>query len=121
MQILIDTTAKHRAIQIEYNKKHNITPKTVIKSERVSISEVVQLTTSAKAPFEKKSAKNKSSSIFDAPIPDEDIAKNLDISPEELNDFIKQLEAEMLQAAEALEFEHAADLRDQIRKLQKKS
>ena len=54
-------------------------------------------------------------------MPDEDIARNLDITPEELNDFIKQLEAEMLQAAEALEFEHAADLRDQIRKLQKKS
>ena len=119
MQELIDTTAKHRAIQIEYNKKHNITPKTIIKSERVSISEVVQLTSSAKSPAEKKSAKSKTT-VFDSPLPDEEIAKSLNLPQNELEEFIRQLETEMLQAAEALEFEHAADLRDQIRKLQKK-
>ena len=119
MKELIDTTAKHRAIQIEYNKKHNITPKTIIKSERISISEVVQLTSSAKAPHEKKAQKSKTT-IFDSPVADEDIAKSLDLSPAELEDFIRQLETEMLRAAEDLEFEHAADLRDQIRKLQKK-
>lgn len=119
MQELIDTTAKHRAIQMEYNKKHNITPKTVIKSDRISISEVVKLSTSAKAPAEKQSSKEKTA-VFDAPLPDEEIAKSLNLNPDELEDFIIQLEAEMLQAAEALEFEHAADLRDQIRKLRKK-
>ena len=119
MKELIDITAKHRAIQIEYNKKHNIVPKTIIKSDRVSIAEVVQLTTAAKAPYEKKSAKDKTT-VFDSPVPDEDIAKTLDIAPADLEEFIRQLETEMLQAAEALEFEHAADLRDQIRKLRKK-
>lgn len=119
MKELIDITAKHRAIQMEYNKKHNITPKTIIKSDRVSIAEVVQLTTAAKSPSEKKAAKDKTT-VFDSPIPDEDIAKALDIAPAELEEFIRQLETEMLQAAEALEFEHAADLRDQIRKLRKK-
>ena len=98
--------------------KHNITPKTIIKSERISISEVVQLTSSAKAPYEKKAQKSKTT-IFDSPVADEDIAKSLDLSPAELEDFIRQLETEMLRAAEDLEFEHAADLRDQIRKLQK--
>ena len=116
MKELIDTTEKHRAIQIEYNKKHNITPKTVIKSDRVSISEVVKLSTSAKSPDEKKSAKDKTT-VFDSPLPDGDLAKTLNLSPDELHDFILQLEAEMLQAAENLEFEHAADLRDQIRLL----
>ena len=120
MKELIDITAKHRAIQIEYNKKHNIVPKTIIKSDRVSIAEVVQLTSSAKAPCEKKSSRDKTT-VFDSPVPDEEIAKALDIAPEDLEDFIRQLETEMLQAAEALEFEHAADLRDQIRKLRKKS
>jgi excinuclease ABC subunit B len=119
MKELIDITAKHRAIQMEYNKKHNIIPKTIIKSDRVSIAEVVQLTSSAKAPYEKKSTKDKTT-VFDSPVPDEEIAKALDIAPEDLEDFIRQLETEMLQAAEALEFEHAADLRDQIRKLRKK-
>lgn len=119
MKELIDITAKHRAIQMEYNKKHNIIPKTIIKSDRVSIAEVVQLTSSAKAPYEKKSTKDKTT-VFDSPVPDEEIAKALDIAPEDLEDFIRRLETEMLQAAEALEFEHAADLRDQIRKLRKK-
>ena len=119
MKELIDITAKHRAIQMEYNKKHNIIPKTIIKSDRVSIAEVVQLTSSAKAPYEKKSTKDKTI-VFDSPVPDEEITKALDIAPEDLEDFILRLETEMLQAAEALEFEHAADLRDQIRKLRKK-
>ena len=119
MQELIDITAKHRAIQMEYNKKHNITPKTIIKSDRVSISEVVQLTSSAKSPAEKKSSGDKTT-VFDSPIPDEKLAEALDINPAELEDFIRQLETEMLQAAEVLEFERAADIRDQIRKLRKK-
>ena len=120
MQELIDTTAKHRAIQMAYNQEHNITPVTITKSDRVSISEVVKLSTSAKSPAEKKSRAEKST-IFDSPLADEDIAKSLNIPAEELEEFIIQLEKEMLQAAEALEFEHAADLRDQIRKLRKNS
>ncbi len=91
MEAAIRETNRRREIQMEYNKKHNITPKTIIKDVR----EVLEISKSASAePSKKMSAKEKEK-------------------------LIETLTREMKSAAKMLEFEHAAYLRDRIEKLRK--
>lgn len=88
MRRAIDETERRRKIQNEYNEKHGIVPKTVIKDVRKAI-ETIELA-----------------------------EEDLSIMPEE--DFevmIANLNDEMITAAENLEFEKAAELRDRIKEL----
>ena len=96
MQQAIDETNRRRAIQLEYNETHGITPETIIKAIKRGIEEEVQ----AKR-IEQQAAGVTSESQY--------------VTQEYLN----ELEAEMLVAAEALEFERAAKLRDRILQLKK--
>lgn len=97
MQRAIDETERRRKIQAEYNKKMNITPETI-----------------------KSSIKDILSSIYEA-----DYAAVPAVA-EETSEYsvdeetIKQLEAEMKEAAKNLEFEKAAKIRDKIKKLKDK-
>ena len=86
MKIAIDETARRRKIQEEYNKKHGIVPKTVIKEIRDAITNDVE---------EEKIEKKK-------------------YSKKELNDMISRFEVEMKEAAAKLDFERATELRDII-------
>jgi excinuclease ABC subunit B len=92
MSYAIEETERRRAYQMQYNKKHNITPKTIEKEIRKSLS--------------KKKDEERD------PTADLDIEK-LDIKQKKL--LIKDLEAKMLLAAENLQFEKAAKLRDDIK------
>ena len=113
MNELITVSNEHRKIQAEYNKEHNIIPKTIVKKERLTISEIVALSSpDAKKQNSKKSDKNQVKEYN--PLLG-DIQEN--ISEDDLADIICELEREMYDAAEKLEFERAADLRDQIKKL----
>ena len=87
----LDITNEHREKQIAYNRKHRITPHTV------------------------KRAINESSYVFAAGKFKSGAVEKLDDTP----DLIADLTREMLQAADSLEFERAAYLRDQIKKLKK--
>ena len=87
----LDITNEHREKQIAYNRKHRITPHTV------------------------KRAINESSYVFAAGKFKSGAVEKLDDTP----DLIADLTREMLQAADNLEFERAAYLRDQIKKLKK--
>lgn len=93
---LVNVTEKRRALQMAYNKKHKITPKTIKKEVRQTICDIISESLSV-APKGKTSKMDKDSA-----------------SIEEL---VRELEKEMYDAADALEFERAADLRDKIRKL----
>lgn len=88
----VDETERRRALQTEYNKKHNITPQTIIKeiTNILPVEEILQLETK--------------------PIPKS--AKNLE-------KLIKEKEKEMKEAAKRLDFELAAILRDEIKALSK--
>jgi excinuclease ABC subunit B len=98
MQSCIDETERRRAIQMEYNRKHGITPQTVTKGLR-SILESIEEHDYSTLPKVAES--------------DEEY-----VPLEKIPGMLKKLRKEMLAAAKELAFERAAELRDRIRKLQ---
>lgn len=90
MRRAIDETERRRKLQQEFNAKHNIVPRTIKKDIRDIIESL-------------------------KPVETEDGTKNIINYEKE----IAELEAKMIKAAENLEFEEAAVLRDRIRKLEK--
>lgn len=94
MEKAIYETNRRRKIQAEYNKKHNITPKTIKKGVR----DIIEATIVAEEEVEYKDS----------------------FTREEIEEIIGSLETEMLKAAEELNFEKAAELRDKIIELKKK-
>ena len=117
MDALMKITAAHRKLQLEYNRTHNIIPRSVVKSKRFTIAEAVGDMDGGRK--QKKHGRND----------DSDSAEEITLAvgaqmaasmPEsEFADLIMELEAEMLEAAEKLEFERAAFLRDRISELEK--
>ena len=97
MRIAIDETYRRRAIQVQHNIEHGITPRTIVK-------EIKDLTDRVKMAAEEPSE-------YHAGAPDGAIAA---IPPDELFRLIGDLERQMKDAAKGLEFEKAALLRDQI-------
>jgi len=96
MKEAIQETNRRRKIQIEYNQKHKITPQT-IKKNFVVYEEL-----------RKQKNKNAVKVI-------EEIEKN--INPQNLDNLIEELEKEMRNAADNLNFELAIELRDRIKML----
>ncbi len=94
MKLAIDETERRRAIQQAYNEKHGITPETIQKSIRAGIE-----TEAAKRRKTAAAAKSESDGVY--------------ITIE----YVDALEQEMLAAAETLEFERAASLRDRVLQL----
>ncbi len=93
MQKAIDETDRRRKIQQQYNEAHGITPQSIKKDVRAVIEATKQ--------FE----------------PEDEFYKGkspLELTKKELADYVKKLEAEMKQAAQDLQFERAAELRDRI-------
>lgn len=114
MKGLIEGSAARRAHQEAYNQEHNITPKTIVSNKTLSINEVVSMGAPEK---KKKLPLDLAGTVLD--VEGGDLAA-LGLSATEQQSLIAELEGEMLAAAEMLEFERAADLRDQIRKLTSK-
>ena len=97
MRRAIDETKRRRAIQEAYNKEHGITPQTIRKAVRdlIAISKEV---TKEQARFEKDPES---------------------MSQKELENLIRKTEKQMRRAAADLNFEAAAELRDQMTELKK--
>ncbi|MCI5778648.1 MAG: excinuclease ABC subunit UvrB [Lentisphaeria bacterium] len=113
MQGLIDVTAAHRKKQIAYNEAYGIVPRTIVKEKRQTISEIIG------ASPRKKRGKMPDFNcrmLSDGPDAVVDFDK-VKLNSREAADLVAELTREMLSAAEALEFERAADLRDRIRAL----
>ncbi|MFD2629147.1 excinuclease ABC subunit UvrB [Oceanobacillus kapialis] len=97
MEVAIGETNRRREKQESYNKEHGITPKTIKKDVR----DVIRATVAAE---EQTEYENKAKSITK-------------LSKDEKEKVIEQMEKEMKEAAKALDFEKAAELRDVILEL----
>lgn len=91
MKTAITETNRRREIQQAYNAEHGITPKTIVKK----VSEILEISTHKESDF--KNTKH--------------------MTREQKRQLIENLTKEMKAAAKLLEFEHAAYLRDKIKKL----
>ena len=101
MQKAIDETKRRREIQMAYNKKHGITPKTIIKP----IQEAISSTTKTE-----DSGKEADSTEFTT----KDFAK---LNRDDQTKMVEELTEQMRTAAKRLDFEQAATLRDTIMEL----
>jgi excinuclease ABC subunit B len=91
MQSTIEETSRRRTMQQQFNTEHGITPETIRKSVRAGIEAVAEAHAEANAAVGRHD--------------------ETEIVTEE---YINELEIEMLEAAEALDFERAASIRDRI-------
>jgi excinuclease ABC subunit B len=94
MQRAIEETERRRALQQEYNRAHGITPETIRKSIRAGIE-----------------AEASAHAAANAAVGRSDEAQYI------TEEYLAELEAEMMAAAEALEFERAAAIRDRIERM----
>lgn len=95
MKRAIGETDRRRELQLEYNKKFGITPKTILKDIPQALYETAEI---------------------DYVEPDEILNLPEDINVQDLPKIIRNLEKDMQAAAKRLAFEEAAAIRDQIRK-----
>ncbi|MEZ5950357.1 MAG: excinuclease ABC subunit UvrB [Planctomycetaceae bacterium] len=94
MQRAIDETNRRRELQLEYNRQHGITPETIRKAIKRGIEEELE-------------ARQMVQHVGGVSNETEYITQ----------EYLREMEEEMLKAAENLEFEHAAELRDRILRL----
>jgi len=99
MRYAIEETRRRRQIQEEYNRKHGITPTTIVKSIDAT------LVTAYEADY------------FKVPV---DLEAIEEYSPDRLGETIARLESEMRQAAKEMKFERAAEIRDKLKYLRER-
>ncbi|MGB3047707.1 helicase-related protein, partial [Dokdonella sp.] len=111
MKIAIDETDRRRAKQVEYNLEHGITPKGVSKK----ITDIME---GARAESERSGKRDRRGrlSAADRQIAEEAVEYGK-LSPDQVAQRLKKLEAQMYKHARDLEFEDAARVRDQIHRL----
>jgi excinuclease ABC subunit B len=98
MRAALGETNRRREIQVAYNERNGIEPRTI----RKGVSDIL-IAAEAKGLYRT----------------DKKAAREAPRDPEELRTLIAELEAEMLAAAEELKFEYAAKLRDEIKDLER--
>jgi excinuclease ABC subunit B len=101
MKRCIEETSRRREIQVAHNKEHGITPRSVSKS----VDEVRFTTRVADSRLEKEE-RDRLRKVAEV--------ASMAYDPAQLDELIKQLEAEMKTAAAELDFEAAARLRDEV-------
>jgi len=97
MRRAIEETNRRRRIQMQYNLEHNITPQSIIKPIDMSLVAI------AEADY--------------VTVPKEPDIPEAEMTPEEIERTIQELETRMREAARKFEFEKAAELRDRIKEL----
>ena len=102
MHAAISETERRRQLQIEYNKEHNIIPKTIKKPIENNLLQLVS------------SYRN-----LEDIVAEEMVEMNLSIK--DIPKLIQKLEKDMHNAAKVLDFERAAEIRDQLKKLREMS
>src|SRR5262249_58353794 len=99
MKRAIDETNRRRKLQAEYNRKHGITPQSVVRSLGTPLVEVYE------------------ADYVTVPLATERAER---YNPKDDGRKLERLRKEMKEAAANLEFERAAELRDQIRRMEER-
>ena len=97
MKRALDETDRRRTIQKQYNEEHNITPQSIIKPIDMSLIAIAE------------------GDYVTVPVEPEDPIEEL--TPEQRQQFIQELEGRMRDAAKKFDFEKAAQIRDRIKGL----
>ena len=107
MRRMMEETSRRRVKQVAFNTEHNITPKTIYKTydEVMASTAVADIKSSRDLRHERELA----------PLVADSIIKYL--TPDQKADLIEEMNKEMLTASQDLEFERAAQLRDEIDRL----
>ncbi len=103
MDYAIQETERRRNVQMEYNEKHGITPQSIVKKQNNSILAFLDISRRLNA--------QQLEMVYE---------QADDLPLDKIPQLVEQLEAEMKEAAENLEFEKAANLRDRVKKLREK-
>jgi len=104
MKRAIEETERRRAKQITHNEKHGITPQTIVKN----IADI--MSDAQSTPGRRQSGRKVAEAQADYGVPEP-------VAPENAAKEIARLEKEMFAAAEDLEFEKAAEIRDRIHRI----
>ena len=107
MKRCMEETSRRRELQVAHNEAHGITPRSVMKS----VDEVRFITRVADARMEKEE-RNRLRKVAER--------EGTSYNPEQIDEMIRQLEVEMRNAADDLDFETAARLRDEVFELKAK-
>ena len=97
MRLAIEETERRRKIQMEYNRKHNITPRSIQKPVYQSLSEII----GSKRRHEERIIREKEEEFYG----------------KDLSRILRRLEKKMMAAAKRLDFEEAIYYREKIKKL----
>lgn len=110
MQVAIDETNRRRNKQMEYNKEHGITPKTVLKSKEAIMGQT-KVADSKKAPVKAYAGPDETSIAADPVV--------AYMNKPDLEKLMAQTQKSMEKAAKELNFMEAARLRDELNDLKK--
>jgi excinuclease ABC subunit B len=108
MQRMLDETDRRRTKQVQYNLDHGITPKTVYKT----VDEVLAATAVADVKASRDARRERAK----MPLVADQVIRYL--TADQRKDLLEELHSEMVKASKDLEFERAADLRDEIKKIE---
>ena len=124
MQRAMDETERRRALQEAYNREHGITPRTVRKEVK-DLIELTKVEGEVATPKKGRKPKAETSVMYDSTVPTEVVAETVQsLSPklqyetkEDVFNAIEETTRLMKAAAKQLEFERAAELRDELGRL----
>ncbi|MBF6570447.1 MAG: excinuclease ABC subunit UvrB [Candidatus Binataceae bacterium] len=105
MRMAIDETDRRRARQCDYNEEHGITPRTIEKAIDASLVEMYSPEWAVVPEIDETPPAHKEDDT---------------VPPQELSDHISALRREMMDAAQKLDYEAAAQLRDRIKRLERR-
>lgn len=127
MRKTIDETARRRSVQLEYNEKHGITPQAIVKARNLIIGQEKSEDENRNQITRRAAAKDYNKYQENSDMYHREFSRKVDIAadpvikfmtPKDIENSIKRLKSQMVEAAKKMEFIEAAQLRDELLKME---